>query len=185
MDTKDTQDSKARQADMEAYFSKSTERVRYAFGRAEEQYVAPFLSFYVEAFTQRPIITTFVTVFTALSFWPIVTFVGMVIGGFAVILGLGICIALTIYAALFALAAGTLLAILLLLLFGSVLITAGILIAFATGYLTRRFYQRIRDQGREGIGAFVEDVTQLVIPARRTSAIDRDESSDGSAVVVN
>ncbi|KZV75610.1 hypothetical protein PENSPDRAFT_748275 [Peniophora sp. CONT] len=185
MDGKDTQDNKGAQADMEAYFSKSSERVRYAFGRAEEQYVTPFLSFYMEAFSQRPVITTFVTVFTALSFWPIVTFIGWVIGGFAVILGIGVCVALALYAVLFVLAAGTLLAILVLLIVASVFITAGVLIAFATGYLTRRFYKLVRAQGREGVGAWVRETVELVTPANRSSETSKDEGSDDSAVVVN
>lgn len=81
-------------------------------------------------------------------------------------------------------AAGTLLAILLILLIASVFIAAGILIAFATGYLTRRFYKLVREQGREGVGAFVQETVQLVTPSKRNVAIAGDESSDGSAVVV-
>ena len=75
-------------------------------------------------------------------------------------------------------------AILLLLLVGSIFITACILVALGTGYLSRRFYKLVRERGREGIGAFIQETIQLITPAGAPD-VARDVSSDGSAVVVD
>lgn len=131
---------------LHSYFEKSIAIVRGAVERVDYAYAKPALEYVLTSFQTRPITTTFLSVFLALSSGPIGLFTVFSLYASAA------CVTIALIAALFAsslvilAAAGVLACILLVLLFVALSATAGIVATF----LTLRLLILVRVSGVRG-----------------------------------
>ncbi|KAI0321501.1 hypothetical protein OF83DRAFT_1168353 [Amylostereum chailletii] len=163
------------QANLEPYFEKTANRVRYVFGRVEENYARPFFSLFTAMFVKYPISTTFVSIFAALSIVPAVSFVTMLFATLATTLAVGIFLALVAYAVVFMLAAGVLLAILTVVFFLSAFLT----FVIVGLYLSVRLYSLVRASGRAGVSVWAEE-TKNTFSRSQPSPDPDDHGTSGS-----
>ncbi|KAI0767206.1 hypothetical protein C8Q74DRAFT_1278827 [Fomes fomentarius] len=151
------------------YFEKSASAVRDSFGRFEQDVARPLVDYVLVSFRKRPIRSTFITFYLALSALPVLSFIGFSIFVFATFIFLGLATA--IFGAAFAVGffGFWLACTLIFFLFLSFNLTVS---ALAT-YLVVRFVLRARQDGaRIALSALAQDArAQFVVRRGRRTLI--------------
>ncbi|KAJ7151388.1 hypothetical protein C8R43DRAFT_1005003 [Mycena crocata] len=160
---------------LSAHFNKSATAVRAYADQFEESYARPALKTTTAFFDEHPIASTFIAIFSALAFIPVITF--LVLSLFTVISlsFLALCCAFVVSSAI-------------VLFFLSILVLSLAIAFFASGfftvlaistYLAYRFFTLVRADGREGVSSWAVETKRQFVQSKRR------EASDGSVVVVD
>jgi len=175
------------QRDLASYFDKSAAVVRSNFAWFERQFGKPALAYSLASFDAHPFTTTFLAIFSFLSFLPIISFLGLSLFVIASITFLAFALSFIIIA----LVEGVLVTILVVTLI-CLLIVALISTPLAlSGYLTFRFVTHLRSDGRAGASQWVTETrSHFINSSKKAKAGETTEGSEistgsGSVVMVD
>ncbi|KAI0267271.1 hypothetical protein BC834DRAFT_968799 [Gloeopeniophorella convolvens] len=161
------------------YFDNSAAAVRRS---VEEGYVLPLIDLSKALFSAYPVPFAFFSIFTALAFFPLLTFVIVSVVTLATTLTLALCLAFAFSTGVFLFSGGVLLAIL-----GLTLLFSGFLTIFAlSAYLFARLILLLHHSGRGGFTVWSREVSQVLFPSSTSTASTVEDSyaSEDSGVIV-
>jgi len=172
------------QRDLVSYFDKSATVVRNNFEWFERQFGKPALAYSLASFDAHPFATTFLAIFSFLSFLPIISFLGFSLFVIASITFLASALSFVIIA----LVEGVLVTILSVTLL-CLLIVALISTPLAlSGYLAFRFVTHVRNDGRAGASQWATETKSHFINRSKKvkvcETIEGSETSTGSGSVI-
>ncbi|KAJ7028683.1 hypothetical protein C8F04DRAFT_1043758 [Mycena alexandri] len=156
-----------------AHFDKSATAVRTYADQFEASYARPALNTTSAFFDEYPISSTFIAIFSALAFFPVITFIALSLFTIVSLSFLGLCCAFVVSSAI-------------VLFFLSILVLTLVTTFFASGfftvlaistYLAYRFVTLVRSSGRDGVSSWAIETKGRFIQSNRRDA------SDGSVVV--
>ncbi|RPD52905.1 hypothetical protein L226DRAFT_576655 [Lentinus tigrinus ALCF2SS1-7] len=174
------------------YFERSASAVRNVFGRFEGDVARPLISYLLVSFRERPITSTFVATYVALSALPVLSFLGFSIFIFATFTFLALGVAILCASSVVGFVGFWLFCILLVFLLVAFILTLSVLITF----ILVRFLLHARQDGpRAALSELADDArTQYALARGRppglgpehddTSVKEEPESEADSVVVV-
>ncbi|KAJ7845898.1 hypothetical protein B0H13DRAFT_115555 [Mycena leptocephala] len=157
------------------HFDKSATAVRAYADQFETTYARPALKTTSAFFDEYPVSSTFIAIFSALAFFPVITFIALSLFTIISLSFLGLCCAFVVSSAI-------------VLFFLSILVLCLVSTFFASGfftvlaistYLAYRFVTLVRSNGRDGVSSWALETKGRFIQSERR------EASDESAVVVD
>ncbi|KAJ7764558.1 hypothetical protein DFH07DRAFT_956021 [Mycena maculata] len=158
-----------------AHFDKSATVVRAYADEFETTYARPALKTATAFFDEYPISSTFIAIFSALAFFPVITFLTLSLFTALSFAFLALCCAFvaTSVVVFFCLS------ILVLILVAAFFASGFFSVLAISSYITYRFVTLVRSGGRDGVSNWAVEVKgRFITPKRR-------EASDGSAVIVD
>ncbi|KAJ7164875.1 hypothetical protein C8R46DRAFT_901180 [Mycena filopes] len=167
-------DTRSAKEQLTAHFDKSATAVRNYADEFEASYAQPALQTASAFFNEYPISSTFIAIFSALAFFPVITFIALSLFTIVSLSFLALCCAFVVSSAI-------------VLFFVSILVLVLVASFFASGfftvlaissYLAFRFVTLVRSSGREGVSTWAAETKNRFIHSNRR------EVSDGSSVVV-
>jgi len=176
-------DTPKRSDEMSSQFDRSIALVRDYTSRIERDYVRPILTNGRAFLKERPVITTFVTIFCSLSLLPVVFFLGLSVFTFSIFvagaLGVAIAVSTVLVLAFFA----VLVSILTAAFFLSILLTVLTLASFIFFRLALLFSK----EGRSGVAVWADELKRHLLRAIKgneqkgqTLAVQEDIHSDST-----
>ncbi|KAJ7084020.1 hypothetical protein B0H15DRAFT_404179 [Mycena belliarum] len=161
---------------LSAHFDKSATAVRLYADQFEESYGRPALKTASSLFDEYPISSTFIAIFSALAFFPVLTFLAISIFTVVSFSFLALCCALIASSAVLLLFFSILVLILVATFFTSGFLTV---LAIST-YLAYRFVTLVRSNGRDGVANWAFETKDRFIKSKRREASDNDSPAMGA-----
>ncbi|KAJ7507176.1 hypothetical protein B0H11DRAFT_1970593 [Mycena galericulata] len=160
---------------LSAHFNKSATVVRDYADRFETSYARPALKTTTAFFDEYPISSTFIAIFSALAFFPVITFLALSLFTVLSFSFLALCCAFVAASAVVLFFLSILVLILVATFFASGFFT----VLAISSYIAYRFFVLVRSNGRQGLSNWAVEVKGRFIPSKRR------EASDESAVIVD